>query len=291
MATGDLIVDSDLLLAIPDMATVSASRRAGMITASSLFLRKQIGTVLASTVCQDEINPGHQRLITLKQRPVIAITRIESSCSPVLVLAYSGGAQRASVVFDGANVTLTSNTLGVLQIDPFPVATYPIVSSLAAAIAGVSGWTATIPANMGSILTDTLDPIQGGLNAKGTAPASLWAYTSEHNDFDLLSQTTGEVMLYRFSSDSYSYPDQVWAADKRSSRIRITYAAGYATIPQDLKEMCVGMCVFFRDATPASGLVVEEKMGEYSYKFDLTPSIPVSVQVALSNWTRERRRL
>lgn len=293
MATGDLTTDEYLTTSISSMAQVVIAERARLITAASTYLQKQCGSVLAATALSEEYEPGLEREIRLKNRPVISVDRVSIDLSAAILISYSGSANRATVAYDSVAgvVTLTTNTLGVVASVPIAISAYPTIGLLAAAIATHSGWSATVPPIfLSGMLSDELRSPQGSVSAIGSLPAALWAYKTTLADWDLLSANRGRLLLYQSMPTGYAVPDRMWGADPRQGRVQVVYTAGYAVIPDDLQKATCAMCQFFTEGMATAGIVSDEKIGAYEYTVAPNQSLPVVVQKVINNYSQERRR-
>jgi hypothetical protein len=104
-----------------------------------------------------------------------------------------------------------------------------------------------------------------------TAITSVETITGEIGDPDYDSLDTDEYSLLNKDTDSYSQPGIIRIARRYMGhdRYRITYTAGYATVPEDLKQACVDLCGFLSGSAKSSG-VKSETLGEYSITYGNT---------------------
>lgn len=291
MATGDLITDEYLTTGIPAMVPIPLAERARLISTASQWLTKQVGTVIVSTAITEEKEVGSNRLIRLDNLPVISIDSIKCDLSVAIAVTYAGAAQRASITYGATGiVTCSTNTSGVIVNTTFNITTYPLVSSLAAAIATVAGFGVVTTPVMAALLSADLRPSQGTLSVLN-ATANVYAYKTMLNEWDLKSQSTGSIQLDRWMPDTYRFPDQVWGADRRNARIQVTYTAGYSPVPDDIQRATCSMCQYFYDATSFTGALIREKIGDYEYNYSQSMPFPQSVRMVINNYPNSRLRI
>ncbi len=176
----------------------------------------------------DELYPGSGGTeLFLRSYPITRIDRVACDPAPVVrAVNTSSSVQRASVQVAATGVILTRVASGVSVSNTLLFATYPTLSTLAAAITAVgNGWSAAVidPGN-NNLASADLRALQGAIYAKNS-DAELKLHTRELSAF-LIDALQGS--LHRFDSEWDGGPG-AW---------RVVYQAGYDTVPDDVQEAC-----------------------------------------------------
>jgi hypothetical protein len=185
-------------------------------------------------------NTFGQRKLVLRARPVQHVTRISYGLANAMTVTYSGAAIRANAsvyadpeLYDAGGVRLvTVNTSGVKTANNLTFASYPSLTLLKTAIEAVSGWTATVLANMPS---GDLHPT-GGEDAKSRTVT--WTYPDRDEDVYTLDQRRGIVTFdsrQNFPWGGDGCPRRFWFEDQGCL---VEYRGGYETIPGDVELVC-----------------------------------------------------
>lgn len=191
--------------------------------------------------------------VHLKRMPVSSITRIASRPESAIAVTNTAAAVSiATIRVTTTGVILTSIASGVTTTTTLLFATYPTLTTLAAAIAGTSGWTATVTATYDTWPSSYLRQPQGALGAatgNTRSVAELLIYTDElpaaRIDYD-------EGTIWGF------FPEGV-------QQVEVRYTAGYATIPDAVQQACCMVVKTMNDQSKNDATLQYEKLGDYSW--------------------------
>lgn len=105
------------------------------------------------------------------------------------------------------------------------------------------------------------------LNLKHYPVTTLTSIDRRIGDFANPSWGALSNSFYKLIDDGERGPGQVYYSGKfvRGVRnYRVTYTAGFATIPNDLQQACITLVAFLKNQTKATGMK-SETLGRYSY--------------------------
>jgi hypothetical protein len=293
----NLTTDAYLLAALPSFASVASADRAALISAASQWATDHVGGVLAQDSFDEEHTPGFTRLLTLNNRPVVSVLRVQADLSVGLSIKYSGAAQRATVNLDTTGdalalvpsaVELRSTLSGVIQTPAvIALSTAPTLQTVCDQVNIHAGWSCAVAPTLAGLPSADLRPIQGALSAV-IAPINLQIFASELPDFELRAET-GEMLLYTLRAEPYRYPDRTWGIDPRSSLVRVNYTAGWANVPDKFQRACVILVKDLYDATRNTGVYFSETLGARTYTLAAaTRPFPSRASELLCNVRRDR---
>lgn len=160
------------------------------------------------------------KYLLLPQYPITNVYMVTDESDNVLTITFSGGEEASVSVTDTSVLLHSVSTAGAeTNTSTLTFATYKIVSTLAAAIAAVSGWSATIESSMSTRPTALLRP--------------MWAEdATDPNDATLIIASESSKIRVSYltqraieSSDGFIFPCG-------RQNIFIWYVAGY-TLPVD----------------------------------------------------------
>jgi hypothetical protein len=214
--------------------------------------------------------------IQLRQYPVTQVQRLATNPQQVISITNNDTTnnQFAEVVttlsgFNTSSVTISWLASGVSNSQTFSAASYVTLQSLATAISAVGGgWTSTVYSGYGNYATATLRPYQGNMSALGGGGAWLEMYldtpTFGGNGTFLGYQQTGVL-----TSGPQWRLDPVkgvcWGCFPGGQQgIRVDYTAGFATIPQDLQQACMRLCVLQYERDLLNSTVQTGRVGPFS---------------------------
>jgi hypothetical protein len=133
---------------------------------------------------------------------------------------------------------------------------------------------------VGSVTEVRLDPAGcWGQNASGFPASSVLTAGTDYGLVYDSGTTSKRGILRRVGGSSVGWPlgwPQATGQGKLGGRllpgwprgdgnIRVTYVAGYATIPDDLQLACVEMVAWLARNVPVGASVTQESLGSYSY--------------------------
>jgi hypothetical protein len=164
-----------------------------------------------------EYHDGPKEVITLRNRPITAVTRIATSPQSALTIQNSGtSVGRATVATTSTSLTLSSTASGTTTTTTILYSGSTTITALAAAINAVSGWAATADTSLGKFnSTDLPSPITVSASALD-GPAELEVYADE---------------LYR-TRINYERGVIFGCFPEGYRSVEVKYTAGSATVPE-----------------------------------------------------------
>lgn len=190
--------------------------------------------------------------VGLDNYPVTQVSRVSLGVERAMdVRCTAADAEGATVSVDGTNLTLTQHG-GTNDGDTeLLLATYATLTALVAAIAGETGWTASLDAAAdGDTESKALVQVRGR-NA-WDAELALYAADERLDDFKVYPE---EGLLSRRPG---------FTAGRRN--VRVDYTAGYATIPDDLAMIATQIVADAYNRAGVNTGLESEKIGDYAYK-------------------------
>jgi len=210
--------------------------------------------------------------------PIISINRIGIGTRKALdIQCTDDSATFASIDLDADSLTITQ--IGGTNEGSSDLAfnTYSTVSALAAAVNGLANWEAEVATDMGSYPASDLLDVWGQycLDTK----VGLYVINEALNDFSVWRDGGKQIgVVYRSAG---------WTAGVRN--IIVTYTAGYTTIPEDLKQICIELAATLYNRRNRDWDLVGETLGDYTWRAGAGASravIPPHLQSALGPYRR-----
>ena len=164
--------------------------------------------------------------IIVRNRPLTAISRIAIGHLDVLTVFFNATAERATIAVTDTTVTLTSTTTGVVTSNNLTISDYASLDLLAAAIVGVTDWSATVSSPYGPYPAGDLVPfvLKAALSTnRGTL--AIWGE---------------EALVRKWNSDA----GIIYLASrvpKGRNTLKISYTGGFVSIPNSLKMLTYEM--------------------------------------------------
>jgi hypothetical protein len=279
MPTCDLIASARALYNLNNLAVSGneTTTLAALIAAVSKSIAAYCGRKFCSTVHDELYNGDGQPRLLLRHYPILSVQRVAGCPTVVLRLRNTDTSnQRATVAVTDTGLTLTRVASGVSNSDTVAFATYPTLTTLAAAVTALgNGWSATVTANLDNFAAADLRSLQGAASA-AQSDAGLRIHMLELTDFEI---DPDRGWLLRRS------PDQVWSGGVHYWRV--IYTAGYTTIPEDVQEACAQwVAALFFQSKRDPGLLQEQIPGVISR----TPlqGMPETVKTLLAPYRSHR---
>ncbi|MBI3406939.1 MAG: hypothetical protein HY040_01100 [Planctomycetes bacterium] len=221
----------------------------------------------------DELYNGTQSpRLFLRNFPIISIERIAANPTTVLTVTNNSATnQRATLKITKEGLDLTRVASAVTTLNSLAFSTYTTLSALKAAIDALgNGWSSTIgAANLESLATADIRPIQGAMNAKDK-PAEVRIHVDEASAYEI-DEARGIIIR---GSECGGLDASTWQGGVNDWRV--IYTAGYETVPEDVQEACAQWtAVLFWASKRDPGLAHEAIVGAESRRpyGDLPPSI------------------
>lgn len=292
-----LVSPAEVLGLLPDVATATTlASLPRVIGAATDAIRRYCSRNFTRVTVTKEFRPSYEGLVRLDEIPVNQVLRIAAGRDNALSITGPSTAQIASVrsAFTGdldsgltaTGLILSSTSSAVATETTLLYADYPTLASLAAAVNAVGGWQATTQAGYSPWPSTELvgtDAAQGALSG-----AMLDVY-SEDVAMERLDPFTGMLQLgtglYGSSLNTPAWgPDWgQFATPRFPTRVRVTYDAGFATIPSPVVMAAIEIiqAAFSRLATDQA--LRSETADDYSYTLrDQLDAIPESARKALA---------
>lgn len=228
MAAGDLITSARALYNLNNttLSSDETTTLQTLVTAVSEAIKQHCRRDFTSTQYDELYSGSGQRLLLLRQYPILSVARVAYAPATVLqVTNTSSSNQRATVSIGSTGLTLVHVAAGVATTNTFAFASYTTLSALKTAINALgSGWSATIPdSGCDNWAASDLFSIQGACNARAMQ-VELKIHTSELSTFSI----DAERGWLRQEGHFCGGPDY-W---------RVIYTAGWSTIPDAVQEAC-----------------------------------------------------
>ncbi len=215
-----------------------------LISACSAQIEKYCRRTFASTVYDELYSGTGQRLLLLRNFPIVSIQSVRFRPASVLQIQNVDTAnnQRARVWIDATTLYLLQTKSAVITTSTFAFSAYPTLGAMASQINSYSaanglGWTAQVAAGYQNWPTaDLYPPIQGAQNAAGVF-CDLRMHAEELTGFQI-DPCRGFLMRSIVSTDpDFVLPyDPIWP--RGLLNFRVQYTAGFTTIPEDVQEAC-----------------------------------------------------
>lgn len=160
--------------------------------------------------------------LVLRQYPIIHVTSVALPVE-VMTVENSDGQSATVRVTDGTSLALTKTVDGATTATgAFAFATYTSIEDVAGQINGTTGWSATVTPGYEKYPSARLHQQQHGASVIDGSVARIVAHF-------------GEIPDYSIDADSgILRRDQGWP----NERIRVSYNAGFAAIPEAIQEAC-----------------------------------------------------
>ena len=230
---------------------------------------------------------GHARL-QLRQFPIISVSRVATTPTKVLEITNtSSTVQRATVALTSTTLSLvrvasgssTTSTLTLADADK------DTIGELATAVTAVgSGWAGSVPdTTYSNWASADLLSVQGALNAKDPAVAGLYLHVEELSAYEVDAERGW--LIYGQANTAPAHPHEGtngWPIGMRN--IRVSYVAGYSTVPEDIQEACAQWVAnLYHQARRDPGLSQDQVPGAYSRTSYLSlHGVPKIIQALLA---------
>jgi hypothetical protein len=257
-----------------------------VIAAASQAVEAACGRPIGLASYAEVFRPGRTRKLRLKTYPLVGLDRLACDLSEILTLQNTSGAvSRATVEVSALAMNLRSTASGIPSVTGFAFGDYPTAAALAAALNGVSGWSASVPGVWSNWATADLYNEPGSYGAKDRA-FILRAFTRDLSDF-LPDFERGVVELREGFAQGFQYPDRMFGGDPRLYGVFASYRAGYATgdVPATLKAAARVVAKGIHDRAKASGVYKSEALGARSWTLgDLDAGVTKSVMELITGF-------
>jgi len=181
----------------------------------------------------DELYCGSgNRLLLLKQYPIVSVSRVAVSPAVVLTIRNSSSSnQRATVSVTSTGISLVRVASGVSSMSSVTFAGNVTLSAVKDAVNALgNGWSASVTDSRYELWASSdLRAVQGALNAKDF-DAPLRIHLEELSNYSV-DTALGMLIWEPDCADGVG-----WSEGR--DNYRVIYSAGYATVPEDVQEAC-----------------------------------------------------
>jgi hypothetical protein len=248
--SADLITTALAIEQLASFDTADTTLLGHMVSACSAFAEKWCRRTFTATSYEELYIGDGDTVLLLNQYPIISVSRVACNLQSVLSVNYGGSAARATVAVAPTGLTMVSVASGVATTSSLLFATYVSITALAAAVNAVSGWVATVQASAyGGLPSSDLLAQQGAFNANNVN-AALQVHVSDLDHYRIDAERGVLVRSFGWVR-GYSY--------------RVSYRAGFATIPADVQQAVAELVVNTYQARAANSNFQSESLGGYSY--------------------------
>ena len=232
------------------------------------------------------------RSVRVKQYPInnvvgvytglAAALTIASTVSSDIRLTVSINTDPLGTVSNGTlapGVTLTrTTTAGTTTIDTLTFTAYPTTTLLAAAINGITGYSATVTTAMRCA---QLHPRAGGDIKMATVMLTGVNVSSEFVYDSYLGIVTIRQDAFPMASHNARYPSALQST-------LIEYSAGYTTVPDDIHQACLVIAGTMYLSRKSDTSLQSESLGDYSYSMASADSSRAMMEDMLGSWKEIR---
>ena len=232
------------------------------------------------------------RSVRVKQYPInnvvgvytglAAALTIASTVSSDIRLTVSINTDPLGTVSNGTlapGVTLTrTTTAGTTTIDTLTFTAYPTTTLLAAAINGITGYSATVTTAMRCA---QLHPRAGGDIKMATVMLTGVNVSSEFVYDSYLGIVTIRQDAFPMASHNARYPSALQST-------LIEYSAGYTAVPDDIHQACLVIAGTMYLSRKSDTSLQSESLGDYSYSMASADSSRAMMEDMLGSWKEIR---
>ncbi len=295
------------------LSTAQTTALPSLITAASGEIQR-ICRRLFNVNTYDEIqapyrgqpDKGEPDWVDLSCLPVVvgSVTRCASGRTTALTVANTSTAnQRALVEFTATGdpdvcvtrtgLKLTRVASGTTTTNTLTFASYPTVSALAAAVTALgNGWTATASTTLALWPSVDLYGSLGPLSATGTGCSldlfglDLAGYSIDHRRGAVyLPSLRGTRGVTDWAWGTAAEDETLTGAAGWRGAVRVTYQAGFATVPLVIQEACAEAVKAALYRLKTDDALQSESAKDYSYTLrQVVPGLPDGVRQAIHSY-------
>jgi len=230
-----------------------------------------------------EKHGGGSNSIILNNYPVTAIETISYGKSEAITfLSTIATDLRATVEIQDDKIILSRyDSTGTEVSSTVLFSSYATTSGIATQVNTLTGWSATKVKD--ALAIDLLRA--GGVSCVDTNGS---AYVSDPMESAYrLTEETGKIEIMTPSSE-WRWGGSIDAVPTfpRDTEVVIRYTAGYATVPDDLEQVCIEITHKMYHERTHDPSLASESLGGYSYSKAVNTSVPDSIKETLLKWKR-----
>lgn len=237
------LADVNKYLGATETDTAAIARRKALITQISAAVEDWCDRSFHQATYRQWYDGNGSRYLALRQYPVTRLYQVANNTQDMGRLAYTGTAPEAFASSDGATLTLID---GDTPTD-LTLSDYSTVTALKAAIEG-GNWTFTITSGADNYVPTKMRPFSQYVESAG----------------DVVDIEMPDESIDARVSDSSEWLIEGIFPQGRSN-VFVWYRAGYASIPEDIKNAVIRMVVDAENMSERDNTLKSEKLGDYSY--------------------------
>lgn len=233
------------------------------------------------------------RSVKVKQYPINNVVGVYTGLAAALTIASTTasdvrltisintdplGTVANGVLAPGVTLTRTT-TAGTTTTDTLTFATYPTTTLLAAAINGITGYSATVTTDMRCA---QLHPRAGGDIKMATVVLTGVNVSSEFvYDSYLGIVTIRQDAFPTMTSHNARFPSGLQST-------LIEYSAGYTAVPDDIHQACLVIAATMYLSRKSDTSLQSESLGDYSYSMASADSSRAMMEDMIGSWKEIR---
>ena len=271
MAAGDLTTLASVKAYLHISGTDSDSFLSSLITLVTARIQKDCGRIFAAGNYLEFHNVGRgQTRVVPYNKPIIQLNRVAWGNSQAFQIVYTGSAVAANAqITPGRQLILTTLDSGGSHTNTIDLtnASYSVCSQVIAQINTISGFSATLYANV-DVPTRWLFP-SANLTLKsynsnftqgfGFASVDIFTYTVDpvYNTIGFQPFTLADFIFDRYESGGFAWPNMYLG-------LMLDYQGGYTTIPGDIDLLAQQVVADIYNQSLRDNNVSQETLGDYS---------------------------
>ena len=266
--------------------TTSASDAllADLINAASERIKRIAGRAFFAADYVQWIDARGQEAVTVKETPVQRVNAVAWLDRDAINVTYAGAAIYARVIVHDTGVRLSSMVAdGTATNTDLTFSTYPTGSTMASAIAAVSGWSASLASD--DLPSKHLAPRT--YDAKRQSAHLRGAY-----DYDTPASVDAGAGIVTLNPGAYHHDEYGGGAVRLGGigygkhRVMIDYRGGYETVPADLDQLAREMVQRAYGAAGKDTSLQSESLGSYSYSLIDSQALSVTDEMTLDRYRK-----
>lgn len=247
---------------LPSSVNADEPQIATLISAVSQAVQRWCRRDFTATAYDELYHGNGERLLILRQYPVISIESIRHDLAAVMAVTNTSTSnQQARVAVTSTGLVLKRIASGVAATNTLTFAANPSLNALKSAVDALgNGWSATVLENYGAWSSADLLALQGAANTAGFR-AELTMHVAELSGFEVDARR-GWVWHGHASSTPFDGAP-VWT--RGVNNFRVQYTAGFTLVPDDVQEATAEwVATLFKDLGRNQNLAAESSVGVFS---------------------------
>lgn len=222
---------------------------------ASVWIRKEIGCDIVRAAYSLEPHDGDGgRFLFLDNWPIDSVERVSVGKDDAITVSYSGGGSHAMVAVTDTKVRLRAAVSGSWSNTDFVKSDHATVDSMATAISGESGFSASVVSSFSGWPSGDLLP----------APAKDVSGANEQADLEVPDDCETDYEIWD-ADWGVLYSPIGWTRGRRN--VFADYTGGWtrADIPEPIQSACLELASLLYNVSRKDPSLRSEKIGDYSY--------------------------